>query len=151
MSLSLHSPMHFTSLLYPNQNPPLPVCLERMTNSFLLHRKERKRSHTLRYTLKNRATGKVLFVVLFTLYLKEDVDAEGRVKEGIEGGMPFDLMPPEEANRYRRAANGEATQHAEEDYEEAEAELEERMKSMKVEGKENKTAPGAFDDDDGVD
>jgi len=29
-------------------------------------------------------------VVLFTLYLKEDVDDEGNVKEGVEGNVPFD-------------------------------------------------------------
>src|SRR6266536_2780808 len=50
-----------------------------------------KRSHTLRYVLKNRATDTVLFVVLFTLYLKEDVDEDGNVKDGVEGGKPFDL------------------------------------------------------------
>ncbi|KAH9219187.1 hypothetical protein DL95DRAFT_359351 [Leptodontidium sp. 2 PMI_412] len=53
-------------------------------------RKTQKRSHSLRYTLKNRATDTVLFVVLFTLYLKEDVDEEGNVKEGVEGGKPFE-------------------------------------------------------------
>lgn len=36
--------------------------------------------------LKNRATGDVLFVVLFTLYLKEDVNEDGSIKEGVEGG-----------------------------------------------------------------
>ncbi|KAL2061345.1 hypothetical protein VTL71DRAFT_7618 [Oculimacula yallundae] len=44
----------------------------------------------LRYTLKNRATDTVLFVVLFTLYLKEDVDEHGNVKEGVEAGKPFE-------------------------------------------------------------
>jgi len=44
----------------------------------------------LRYTLKNRATDTVLFVVLFTLYLKEDVDEHGNVKDGVEGGKPFE-------------------------------------------------------------
>ncbi|KAH7379714.1 hypothetical protein BKA64DRAFT_749889 [Cadophora sp. MPI-SDFR-AT-0126] len=53
-------------------------------------RKTQKRSHSLRYTLKNRATDTVLFVVLFTLYLKEDVDEDGNVKEGVEAGKPFD-------------------------------------------------------------
>ncbi|RDW87391.1 hypothetical protein BP5796_03085 [Coleophoma crateriformis] len=43
----------------------------------------------LRYVLKNRKTNTVLFVVLFTLYLKEDVDEHGNVKEGVEGGVPF--------------------------------------------------------------
>ncbi|PVH88149.1 DUF1769-domain-containing protein [Cadophora sp. DSE1049] len=53
-------------------------------------RKTQKRSHSLRYTLKNRDTDTVLFVVLFTLYLKEDVDENGNVKEGVEAGKPFD-------------------------------------------------------------
>ncbi|POS82799.1 hypothetical protein EPUL_005850 [Erysiphe pulchra] len=42
-----------------------------------------KRSHTLRYTLKNRATDTVLLVVMFTLYLKEDIDEQGALKEGL--------------------------------------------------------------------
>ena len=32
----------------------------------------------------------MLFVVLFTLYLKEDVDEHGNVKDGVEGGKPFE-------------------------------------------------------------
>ncbi|OWP04077.1 hypothetical protein B2J93_2085 [Marssonina coronariae] len=47
----------------------------------------------LRYTLKNRKTDTVLFVVLFTLYLKEDVDEDGNVKAGVEAGKPFDRPP----------------------------------------------------------
>ena len=64
----------------------LGIYLFRKLSSFelipthLIHRPE-KRSHTLRYTLKNRKTNKVLFVVLFTLYLKEDVDEQGHLKE----------------------------------------------------------------------
>ncbi|KAH8594739.1 hypothetical protein B0O99DRAFT_624594 [Bisporella sp. PMI_857] len=61
-----------------------------------------KRSHTLRYVLKNRATNKALFVVLFTLYLKEDVDELGNVKPGVEGGMPFDKMSSEEAGKHKK-------------------------------------------------
>ncbi|KAI9051819.1 hypothetical protein LZ554_004081 [Drepanopeziza brunnea f. sp. 'monogermtubi'] len=56
-------------------------------------RKVQKRSHSLRYTLKDRATDTVLFVVLFTLYLKEDVDEHGNVREGVEGGKPFEGLP----------------------------------------------------------
>ncbi|KAH8816492.1 hypothetical protein F5884DRAFT_725640 [Xylogone sp. PMI_703] len=52
-------------------------------------RKQRKRSHTLRYVLKNKATNEVLLVVLFTLYLKEDIDEEGNIKPGVVGGKPF--------------------------------------------------------------
>lgn len=42
-----------------------------------------KRSHTLRYTLKNRATNTVLLVVVFTLYLEDDIDEHGVLKEGL--------------------------------------------------------------------
>ncbi|KAI1474262.1 DUF1769-domain-containing protein [Daldinia eschscholtzii] len=39
-----------------------------------------KRSHTLRYTLRNRSTGKTYLVVCFTLYRKEDVNEDGSLK-----------------------------------------------------------------------
>jgi hypothetical protein len=39
-----------------------------------------RRSHTLRYVLRNKATGQVYLVILFTLYRKEDVDEDGFVK-----------------------------------------------------------------------
>lgn len=56
--------------------------------------------------LKNRKTDTVLFVVLFTLYLKEDVDENGNVKDGVEGGKPFDLLPKEVAEKHEREKNG---------------------------------------------
>jgi hypothetical protein len=65
------------------------------------NRKVQKRSHTLRYVLKNRKTDTVLFVVLFTLYLKEDVDENGNVKDGVEGGKPFEMMPKDQAETQR--------------------------------------------------
>ena len=71
-----------------------------LSNS-LFYRPE-KRSHTLRYTLKNRATGKVLLVILFTLYLKEDVDENGNVKDGVQGGIPFDKMEQQKAEEHRK-------------------------------------------------
>jgi hypothetical protein len=43
--------------------------------------------------------------VLFTLYLKEDVDEHGNVKDGVEGGKPFDLLPKEVAERHERRKN----------------------------------------------
>jgi hypothetical protein len=70
------------------------------------NRKVQKRSHTLRYVLKNRKTDTVLFVVLFTLYLKEDVDENGNVKDGVEGGKPFEMMPKEQAEKHEREKNG---------------------------------------------
>ncbi|KFZ24745.1 hypothetical protein V502_00777 [Pseudogymnoascus sp. VKM F-4520 (FW-2644)] len=38
----------------------------------------------LRYVLKNRVTGVVYLVVLFSLYLKEDVNEDGTIKEGVD-------------------------------------------------------------------
>ncbi|KAI3340764.1 hypothetical protein F4824DRAFT_400191 [Ustulina deusta] len=43
-------------------------------------RSHTKRSHTLRYVLRNRATGDAYLVILFSLYLKEDVDEDGSLK-----------------------------------------------------------------------
>ena len=73
-----------------------------------VNRKVQKRSHTLRYVLKNRKTDTVLFVVLFTLYLKEDVDEHGIVMDGVEGGKPFHLLPKEVAEKHEREKNGMA-------------------------------------------
>lgn len=55
--------------------------------------------------LKNRKTDTVLFVVLFTLYLKEDV-VDGVVKDGVEGGKPLALMSEGDRERHERAKNG---------------------------------------------
>ncbi|KAM4055992.1 hypothetical protein HRG_002917 [Hirsutella rhossiliensis] len=41
-----------------------------------------RRSHQLRYVLRNKDTGEVYLVILFTLYLKEDVNEDGTLKEG---------------------------------------------------------------------
>ncbi|KAF3762128.1 DUF1769-domain-containing protein [Cryphonectria parasitica EP155] len=40
----------------------------------------KKRSHQLRYVLRNRTTKQVYLVILFTLYLKEDVNEDGSLK-----------------------------------------------------------------------
>ncbi|TVY55058.1 UPF0590 protein, partial [Lachnellula suecica] len=61
----------------------------------------------LRYVLKNRATDKVLFVVLFTLYLKDDVNEDGSVKDGVEGGKPLELLGEKERERHEKAKNAE--------------------------------------------
>ncbi|KAI1100306.1 DUF1769-domain-containing protein [Jackrogersella minutella] len=39
-----------------------------------------KRSHTLRYVLRNRSTDDTYLVIVFTLYLKEDVNEDGSLK-----------------------------------------------------------------------
>ena len=56
--------------------------------------------------LKNRKTDQLLFAVLFTLYLKDDVDEDGNVKDGVEGGKPLHLMPKEEKYRHEKELNG---------------------------------------------
>ncbi|GKT92325.1 F-box domain containing protein [Colletotrichum tofieldiae] len=52
-----------------------------------------KRSHQLRYVLRNKTTGDVYLVVLFTLYLKDDVNEDGTLKAGADssksGGQPL--------------------------------------------------------------
>jgi hypothetical protein len=47
--------------------------------------------------------------VLFTLYLKEDVDEHGILKDGVEGGKPFYLLPKEVAERHEREKNAIAS------------------------------------------
>ncbi|KAK7753014.1 hypothetical protein SLS62_004963 [Diatrype stigma] len=48
--------------------------------------KKQKRSHTLRYVLRNRTTGDTYLVILFTLHLREDVNEDGSLKpEALEG------------------------------------------------------------------
>ena len=89
--------------------------------------------------LKNRATDKVLFVVLFTLYLKEDVDDKGEPKEGVETGKPFHLMGEKDRERYEGRREGD-------DKGEAKEEMKEDDKS--VEGNKREKF---YDDGEGVD
>jgi hypothetical protein len=39
-----------------------------------------KRSHQLRYVLRNRSSNAVYLVILFTLYLREDINEDGSLK-----------------------------------------------------------------------
>lgn len=61
--------------------------------------------------LKNRKTNKVLLVILFTLYLNEDLDEHGNPKPGVQANIPFDKRENAQAetNGAKRidAANGE--------------------------------------------
>jgi len=66
---------------------------------------------SLRYVLKNRKSDTVLFVVVFTLYLKEDVDEHGNLKSGVEGGRPFDQLPANVAQEYESAKDGDEVHH----------------------------------------
>lgn len=58
----------------------LPVSGFINLNSTVLPRSNPKRSHRLRYVLRNKSTGDTYLVVLFTLYLKEDVNEDGSLK-----------------------------------------------------------------------
>ena len=71
-------------------------CISTNTPPFTSRPEHVKRSHTLRYVLKDLGSDKLLFAVLFTLYLKEDVDEDGNLKEGVEGGKPLSLMSDKE-------------------------------------------------------
>ncbi|KAK3305643.1 uncharacterized protein B0T15DRAFT_502710 [Chaetomium strumarium] len=64
-------------------------------------RHHRKRSHQLRYVLRNRSTGQVYLVVLFSLHMAEDINEDGTLKpaalEAIEqasGGMKATPLEP---------------------------------------------------------
>lgn len=52
--------------------------LLRLTCMACLFRK--KRSHQLRYVLRNKSTGQIFLTILFTLYLKEDVNEDGTLR-----------------------------------------------------------------------
>lgn len=53
-----------------------------------------KRSHQLRYVLRNKSTGDVYLVVLFTLYLKDDVNEDGTLKAGADSSKSGHPLPP---------------------------------------------------------
>ena len=139
----------------PPQHSPPTHPLHRSAYQSPPHRKELKRSHTLRYVLKNRASGDVLFVVLFTLYLKDDIDAEGNVKPGVldEANKPFELRDEDAKQKHAKrgwwwsggdgAANDEKDEEVEEETEHEAGEAKE--KSQVGNGKVGETTTG--DDD----
>lgn len=51
-----------------------------LVNVVLIASYRKKRSHQLRYVLRNKTTKQVYLVILFTLYLKEDVNEDGSLK-----------------------------------------------------------------------
>jgi len=55
-------------------------CCARPRTTLTRSRHRRKRSHQLRYVLRNRATGQVYLVLLFTLHLAEDINEDGTLK-----------------------------------------------------------------------
>lgn len=77
--------------------------LLRLTFMACLCRK--KRSHQLRYVLRDRSTGQVFLTVLFTLYLKEDVNEDGTLKP--EASRAYTSQTPEDQDMvdYKADAN----------------------------------------------
>lgn len=73
------------------------VCFFALTWASSGNRK--KRSHQLRYVLRNKTTKDVYLVVLFTLYLKEDVNEDGSLK-------------PEAAEAYTKSGKGKFDGHS---------------------------------------
>lgn len=65
-------------------------------------RSDDRRSHQLRYVLRNKATGDVYLVVVFSLFLREDLNEDGTLKEGAQqhkaggGGAPAPAAPATE-------------------------------------------------------
>lgn len=41
-----------------------------------------RRSHAFRYVLRNKQTGEPYLVIVFTIYLREDVNEDGTLKKG---------------------------------------------------------------------
>jgi hypothetical protein len=128
------------------------------------YRKELKRSHTLRYVLKNRGTGQVLLVILFTLYLKDDVDEEGNIKPGVleQANRPLELRDEESKNKHVKkgwgwwsggdaAVNEEDEGEDAEDVEEESAPEEEAWGKAESEKVETKGIPHEATIDDDVD
>ena len=74
-----------------------------------------KRSHTLRYVLRNRATDDTYLVILFTLYRREDVNEDGLLKPAaLEGSRQHDAAAAA-AQEEKLEAGGQGGQ----DYDEA--------------------------------
>jgi hypothetical protein len=51
-------------------------------------RADARRSHTLRYVLRNRKTGECYLAICFTIHLKEDVAEDGTILEGDQSVVP---------------------------------------------------------------
>ncbi|KAK5636946.1 hypothetical protein RRF57_012658 [Xylaria bambusicola] len=62
-------------------------------------RTHKKRSHTLRYVLRNRATEETYLIILFSLYLKEDINEDGSLKPAALEATHEDKMLAVEAGK----------------------------------------------------
>jgi len=92
----------------------------------------------LRYVLRNRSTSDTYLVVLFTLYLKEDVNEDGSLKDAALKATKKDKEMAKESGKIP-AAEEAGNKHEGEDYEEARQHFEKLgvSKSHDDESKEN--------------
>ena len=107
--------------------------------------------------LKNRATDTVLFVVLFTLYLKDDIDEEGNVKPGVMemANVPFEMRDEGAKEKHGRGkkgwwwggGDGAADEDDEEDEEAEEGKAKENEPESKAENGKAVEATNADDVD----
>lgn len=111
-----------------------------MVSWFGRSRSKPKRSHTLRYVLRNRATDDTYLVISFMLYLKEDINEDGSLKPAALEAMKEDKAIAKEAGKVPEVAEDLSK---DEDYEEARKQFE----KLDV----NKGAESQEADDDGVD
>ncbi|KAI1314211.1 DUF1769-domain-containing protein [Xylaria venustula] len=70
-------------------------------------RSRTKRSHTLRYVLRNRSTGDTYLVILFTLYLREDVNEDGSLKPAALEATREDKEMAKEAGKITNEDNAD--------------------------------------------
>ncbi|KAI0828103.1 DUF1769-domain-containing protein [Hypoxylon sp. FL0890] len=103
-------------------------------------RSKPKRSHTLRYVLRNRSTDETYLVIVFTLYRKEDINEDGSLKPAALEATKQDKEMAKESGRV--AAETEDVSKNE-DYQEAGKKFEKLDVSDEARGEETP--------DDGVD
>ena len=67
-----------------------------------------RRSHELRYVLKNKETGDVYFVVVLTMLLREDIEKqeaeEEQRKSGASAGKS-ETRPPQDSENFQPSAD----------------------------------------------
>ncbi|TPX15297.1 uncharacterized protein E0L32_004574 [Thyridium curvatum] len=100
-------------------------------------RSPKRRSHVLRYVLRNRSTAETYLVVTFTLYRREDVEEDGTVKQAALDGNP--LLPPADesaAAAEKEGGGGKEAAKEEEKFDEAEV-LEEARRRLSNVGVED--------------
>ncbi|KAI1135956.1 DUF1769-domain-containing protein [Hypoxylon sp. FL0543] len=103
-------------------------------------RSKSKRSHTLRYVLRNRSTDETYLVIVFTLYRKEDVNEDGSLKPAALEATKQDKEMAKESGRVPATTEDV---NKDEDYQEA------RKQFQKLDVNDDTGGQGSTDD--GVD